>query len=116
MKDINYAYFQLAHEVIHLLAPSGGENANILEEGLATYFSHLVMREIFQRSDINSVLPSYINACDKVTELLSFDADAIKKLRSVESNFYKMTAETFIQAKVDVPATLKNELVLKFKR
>ncbi|WP_408096602.1 hypothetical protein ACJVC5_16310 [Peredibacter sp. HCB2-198] len=33
------ALYQLAHECIHLLSPSGGCTANVLEEGLAVYFS-----------------------------------------------------------------------------
>jgi hypothetical protein len=37
--DMSRACYQMAHEVIHLLSPSGGNNANNFEEGLATYFS-----------------------------------------------------------------------------
>jgi hypothetical protein len=33
------ALYQLAHESIHLLSPSGSSMANVLEEGLAVYFS-----------------------------------------------------------------------------
>ncbi|WPU63552.1 hypothetical protein [Peredibacter starrii] len=33
------ALYQLAHESIHLLSPSGSMTANVLEEGLAVYFS-----------------------------------------------------------------------------
>src|SRR5688572_16155643 len=37
--DIDRAVFQVAHEVIHCLGPSGRQNANFLEEGLANLFS-----------------------------------------------------------------------------
>jgi hypothetical protein len=37
--DPNRALFQLSHEVIHLLSPSGGKMAPALEEGPATHFS-----------------------------------------------------------------------------
>ena len=35
MTDRQYAYYKLAHECIHLLAPTGKRDANFLEEGLA---------------------------------------------------------------------------------
>jgi hypothetical protein len=39
-KDPPQAIFQLAHEVVHLLAPIGKGGAIIFEEGLATLFAH----------------------------------------------------------------------------
>jgi hypothetical protein len=39
LTDLPRACYQLAHECIHLLAPTGRQNANNLEEGLATLFS-----------------------------------------------------------------------------
>lgn len=41
-KDNMYdACYEMAHETIHLLAPTGGKNSNNLEEGVATYFANL---------------------------------------------------------------------------
>lgn len=37
--DPNHALFQLAHEVVHLLAPTGNSVAPVVEEGLACHFS-----------------------------------------------------------------------------
>ena len=38
LTDLPRACYQLAHECIHLLAPTGGQDANNLEEGLATLY------------------------------------------------------------------------------
>ena len=38
INDLPRACYQLGHESIHLLAPTGRQDANCLEEGLATYF------------------------------------------------------------------------------
>jgi Zn-dependent peptidase ImmA (M78 family) len=43
------ALFQLAHEVIHVLAPTGGRCSLMIEEGLATFFS----MEISARYQLN---------------------------------------------------------------
>src|SRR3990167_6713780 len=37
LKSEHCALYELAHECIHLLSPTGKKNANVLEEGLATY-------------------------------------------------------------------------------
>lgn len=113
LNNMDIACYQLAHEAIHLLAPSGGRNANALEEGLATYFSLWYVNEYLGKN-VQCSLLSYMEAYEKVGELLSIDADAIKKLRSVEPYFCKMTPETFVKAKVNISETLRNELVLKF--
>ncbi len=115
LNNMDIACYQLAHEAIHLLAPSGGQNANALEEGLATYFSLWYVNEHLGKN-VQCTLSSYIETYEKVSELLSIDAEAIKKLRRIEPDFYKMTTDTFIQAGLNIPDTLKNELVLKFKR
>jgi len=52
------ALFQLAHEVVHLLSPTGpGAHASVLEEGLATYNSLEYLAAIGK-----AVSPEYINA------------------------------------------------------
>ncbi len=38
-------WYELAHECVHLLAPSGGMNASVLEEGLAVTFAEDYLRE-----------------------------------------------------------------------
>ena len=42
--NILQACYQMAHETVHLLAPSGGRNANNFEEGVACYFAAYYMK------------------------------------------------------------------------
>ena len=37
--DMLQACYQMAHEIVHLLSPTGGNNANNFEEGVACYFA-----------------------------------------------------------------------------
>src|SRR3954469_16109467 len=77
--DPKQACFQLAHEVVHLLAPLGRSDPNVLEEGSATHFSHKKSVEL--SLGYYSSRPSYIQAEKWVAELLAIDRDAIKRLR-----------------------------------
>ena len=74
------ASYQLAHECIHLLSPTGGRNATVLEEGLATYFSQQYIYKNFNE-DWHSGMQSYEIASALVRKLLALDAYAIKHLR-----------------------------------
>lgn len=96
------AHYQLAHEVIHLLAPDGKMDAPNIEEGLATVYSEdFVLRE-HKRSNLTSMV-SYVDAAERVRELLAFDALSIKKLRAIEPSFKKMTVDTFKAANLNFP-------------
>ena len=76
------AHYQLAHEVIHLLAPDSNRGAPNIEEGLATVYSEdFVMRE--HRVSNLTTMASYIEVAKSVRELLDFDGESIKKLRTV---------------------------------
>ena len=107
------ACYQLAHEAVHLLAPSGGRRAPLLEEGLATAFSEEIVLKEFNATNVT---PSgkYSIAADKVRNLLSIDPNAIKKLREVEPAFFKMTEETFETAGLKVGKEVIRELLAKF--
>ena len=43
-QNIVQACFQLAHETVHLLSPSGGQNSTNLEEGVACFFRSIIWR------------------------------------------------------------------------
>ncbi|MGL4611248.1 MAG: hypothetical protein ACRCYY_16505 [Trueperaceae bacterium] len=81
LNNLPQACYQLAYECIHLLSPIGKRGANNLEEGLATHFSQLYVREKFG-SIFNSTLESYTNAQRYIQGLLAHDLNAIKNLRS----------------------------------
>lgn len=109
------ALFQLAHECVHLLAPTGSAIAPVLEEGLATVYSEDYVRRETGRS-VSPDVPSYAHAALLVRRLLQIDSTAIRKLRVLEPSFVRMTP-THIQAVVTgVDAALANDLVAPFDR
>jgi len=110
-----HAIYQLAHEVVHLLAPSGGRNANVLEEGLATHFSEIYLQEA-ANIVIHPGIPSYAVARDLLRQLLSIDGDAIRKLRQREPKFYLMTADLITAVIPGVPKKLAEQLAAPFNR
>lgn len=94
------AHYQVAHEVIHMLAPDRCETgAKMLEEGLATYFSiygpdffdmsyRQTLLDWYQSSE---VLPNYRDALTAYQQLIALEPNAIVLLREIEPNFYAMT-------------------------
>ena len=52
-QNMSRACFQMAHETVHLLAPTGGQNANNLEEGVACYFSLYYMELYYKEKNLN---------------------------------------------------------------
>lgn len=109
------AHYQLAHEAIHLLAPDGKCAAPVIEEGLATIYSEDYIAREFGESGYTN-MESYINAAKCVRDLLAFDSEAIKKLRSVEPSFKKMTQVTFNTANLNYPQDKVEDLTCKFVR
>lgn len=107
--------YQLSHEVIHLLSPTGGRNANNLEEGLAQYFSEYFSNKIGY-PNITCTILSYAAARDHVLELLNKDKDAIKKLRLIESCISNITAEQICGQYPNISPNLAALLASKFVR
>jgi hypothetical protein len=107
----NRALFQLAHEVVHLLSPSGKRNQALnLEEGFAAIFS----REMLAKYNIGycpgAVEDRYRAAHEDVRLLLTLDAHAIKKVRQIEPRLWKITPEIVTQAVPQVDAQLAARL------
>lgn len=113
--DWERAYFQLAHEVIHLLSPSGKEETTVFEEGLATYFSICYMREYFN-STWGPEIESYKGASDLLEQLLAIEANAVKLIRKKQQTMYKLTRVDIQAACPGVGEELANELCSPFKR
>ena len=77
--------WQIAHECVHLLDPGKRGTANILEEGLATWFQNepIFHDEVVKRYIANSddPLPAYVEAQELVRRSLPEILQAVKKLR-----------------------------------
>ena len=122
--DMLRACYQLAHETVHLLAPEGvriqGGITNNLEEGVATYFSTYYMEKKMNEA-LDYWKPtdreqSYKDVLAKVTPLFKKDKYCIRKLRSVQPEFTKMTEEQIHRAFPDLSAEDVKFLLSKFNR
>ncbi|CAK1737898.1 IrrE N-terminal-like domain-containing protein [Vibrio crassostreae] len=118
INDEVLAHYQLAHEVVHLLAPSGERGAPVIEEGLATMYSENYLSASYGITDYSKFtnLDSYIEAARLVRELLAFDSDAIRKLRDIEPSFKEMSLDTFAEAGLDYTKDNITKLVASFVR
>ncbi|MDT8872893.1 hypothetical protein RAA17_21825 [Komagataeibacter rhaeticus] len=85
--NIPQAIFQLAHETVHLLSPSGGQNANVLEEGMATDFQMEV--NIKYSLGFNLNLKSYKDSLFLFNQAKSIDPDFVRKIRKYNADIYK---------------------------
>lgn len=114
-KDVVRANYQLAHEVIHALAPSLDPTTNVLEEGLATWFSVEYTKKNFGVT-IMPEYDSYREACKYVDEILAQDLGVIMRLRAIEPSFRRMTAKTFILADAKCSSLTVQHLLRTFVR
>ncbi|TXN72388.1 hypothetical protein [Methylobacterium sp. WL6] len=111
--------FQLAHEVVHLLAPVRKEFANTLEEGCAVWFS--LYGVSYQHPGYADKAKSYIEndpsaakykaALKDVVELLSIDEQAVRKIRGICPRFENVTAGLITEILPNVPLDLAHRLV-----
>ena len=91
--DMPKAYYQMAHETVHLLAPSCGRNANNFEEGVACYFAAYYMKYQFNQPNWSPTLPSYRCALEIIAPRLNEDIGCIRRLRKNQPSFRKMSKE-----------------------
>ncbi len=110
-EDPAQAIFQLAHEVTHLLSPTGGANAPVVEEGLSALFQQRA-NEIY---GLNLILVSqpYINATELTNMLLKGQPNIIKALRKTEPAFHKWTPR-FLVSEAGISRDLAEKLCEPF--
>lgn len=108
------ACYQLAHETIHLLSPTGKANANVLEEGLAVFFSRQYLRENFNTDWGTSGLPEYGSACAATECLLAIDPDSIRRIREEQPVISLITSEMLSRHYPSLHPDLCNELARRF--
>ncbi len=110
--DPERAIFQLAHETVHLLSPTGKRNGLVIEEGLATIYA----REICQRLGVNLVdnLIEYIYANRITKEFLNLHPDGIRMLRQHKLSFCDFTTKLILETFPDVPRKLATDLCEPF--
>ena len=114
LKDIDFARFQLAHELVHCLAPSGGQKAFVIEEGAAAKYQHSYsIKHLDGRVKLGDC--KYKEALKLYNELTMQYGGAIRKLRYVEPYFNNWSPETFLAADMHLEYRLERLLLMNFK-
>lgn len=111
------AIYQLSHEVCHTLYLTGKADANVLNEGVSTYFSAYYHGIKFFGSDYatRSISKSrYFEAYNLVTELLNNDHLAIIKLRKVNCQLSYIQFSDFAFAGVEFDSVKAKRLAELF--
>jgi hypothetical protein len=107
-RDLQRAIFQLAHEVAHLISPSGGSDALNLEEGFASIFSHEMAAQ--HTSYASAVDDRYRAAHADVSALFAIDRLAIKKIRQLQPKLWMVTPEIMARAVPGIDIQLAERL------
>ncbi len=113
--DMERACFQMAHEAVHLLSPSGEQRTIVLDEGLATHFSIRYMREHLY-SDWYADVESYRSACCLTEQLLALDSGIIRTIRQHQPSLPHVTADDICNAHPAVPHELAVAVTQPFQR
>jgi hypothetical protein len=114
LQDMNRAVFQMAHEAVHCLCPTGTARANYLEEGLACYFSIEYTKEHGHGVNWSYVGIKYQKALEYVKSLLAIDSEIIRKVRQNEPVLALVTKELLIEVNHKIPHDLAEKLTEEF--
>lgn len=113
--DCRRSLYQLAHETVHLLSPTGGRNSIYFEEGVATWFSNYYLERIGLPAMSPSV-DSYQRVLNLVESYLHKDPFLVKRIRDKQPSFHKMTKKDI---RPEFPGLSEKQLkflVTKFQR
>ena len=91
--NLSEACYEMAHETVHLLAPTGCRNANNLEEGVACFFANYYMKKTFNAPRRCTGMCSYERALALVEPRLDEDRCCIRRLRKNQPSFLDMSKE-----------------------
>lgn len=119
--------FQLAHEVCHLLYPSvdpqhpAEPKTNLINEGISTYFSVIVVaafhgenaaKNAIESLETNS--PKYFFAFQQVSDLMSKDRDAVKRIRDRQPMINKLSKDDLLASGLTLTDETISALVAVF--
>ncbi len=114
--SMSRACYQMAHEAVHLLSPSGGRNANNFEEGVACYFAAHYMKKEFAQSHWTPCLSSYQHALAIIKPRLDEDKHCVRRLREHQPSLRDITKDDIIKEFPDLTPDDVDFLVSKFDR
>lgn len=114
--DLHYAFWQLAHECVHLLSPTPGQRVSVLEEGLACWFQRDYMGGYLEYDVPPQWMPSFIRAEALAQRLLALDAGVILAVRRAEPIIGRVDADTLVSFCPALPLDEARALADRFWR
>ena len=91
-----HASYTLAHEAIHMLSPVLYGESTMLEEGIATYFSHEYVKRLYGWNVEETGHPKYDAALHAAAVLLAKNEFVIRELRTHQFVISKIDARLLI--------------------
>jgi hypothetical protein len=91
------AYFELAHECVHLLSPHPCKSALIIEEGMASVFANIYLKE---KLDVHTRPVSqqyYDEAAALVMSLMEIDYYGIRKMREEQPDTRRISKSLILK-------------------
>jgi hypothetical protein len=109
------AYYQLAHEIVHVLGPSETfAPANVLEEGMAYRFQDGV--NVARGLGMTNPIASYVDARAALDAMLAIEPNAVRIIRAVHPDVRNVTAAELMQLIPGLSANNANSLCSTFVR
>ena len=114
--NMSQACYQMAHETVHLLAPTGCNNPTNLEEGVACYFAAYYMERKLNQPPLIPSLPSYERALALIKPRLDEDIYCVRRLRENQPSFRDMNKEDISKEFPRLTSKGVDFLMSKFER
>ena len=111
--NMSAAIYEVAHETIHCMMPHPGLSANVLEEGVATYFAIYYSNTIMGENRTVEE-QSYKFAYEAVEKLLKVKATAISDIRKIQPNLSLITKDILLTTVPQIDSTLSINLLKNF--
>lgn len=110
------ACYQIAHETVHLLSPTGGNNANNFEEGVACYFAAYYMENRLNAFNWEPTLQSYKQALALIAPRLDEDIYCVRRLRERQPSFSEISRKQIIAEFPNLTSDNVDFLIKEFDR
>ena len=114
--NMSRAYYQMAQETIHLLAPSADRNASNFEEGVSCYFAAYYMREELNQPNWRPNHSSYERVLAIIKPRLDEDIYCVRRIRTHQPSFCDMTKEDIREEFPNLESEDVDFLVSEFDR
>lgn len=116
LSNVDFARFQLSHELVHAINPSGLNGANVFEEGMAAWYQQCYSTKVL-KGRVQLGGEAYKSARQLFNKFIkkSKVKNPVIKVRSIEPNLYKVTHDVFVNAGIILPSDIETLLLTKFE-